>query len=543
VEILSNRDSATNLAGARAARILVADDNSNIQRMVSLALKDHGIDVVAVGNGEAAVRSMAQLKPDLILADVFMPVRSGYEVCEYVKNDTRFSHIPVILLLGAFDPLDEAEAKRVGADGVLKKPFVPPDPMIALVQALLEKSAPERLEPIAVAVASEVHAAPVQPVFQRARAVETLAPVEESPEIDYPPMGRDAFETGAPAVVAPPQMEASAQAEVEDTEVMTQHRDAALGEPSFWHPAEPEEAAEGAQEEEHAGGHDFEPVEPKPGYFDPPVVEDDAISEKIAESEVIAQPEPTAYLESDPQFEIQSESWAEAAAASEPAASEDYKAESDASETDWLTPAPTVEPDFVTSNSDEANVDSDWAPGSQTPMIELSSSGESTFAPASAVWNEPEPAAGGIERAKAEIAPAASWPVAPSAAESALNKAPSLPESDAWYAAVQAKVAQPAPELADTQKIPPEAATLARHAQEESFASELPAFAPAGSAPPASALASGAQPAAKPPTDELLDAVVARVLAKLQPQIASMITEEILRPVVSEIVRRELDEK
>jgi CheY-like chemotaxis protein len=122
------------------AKILVADDNSNIQKMVGLALKDQGIDVVAVGNGEAAVRKISDIHPDLVLADVFMPVRNGYEVCEYVKKDPALAHIPVILLVGAFDPLDEQEAQRVGADGVLKKPFVPPDPLIAMVKAALARA-------------------------------------------------------------------------------------------------------------------------------------------------------------------------------------------------------------------------------------------------------------------------------------------------------------------------------------------------------------------------------------------------------------------
>jgi len=122
------------------AKILVADDNSNIQKMVGLALKDQGIDVVAVGNGEAAVRKISDIRPDLVLADVFMPVRNGYEVCQYVKTDSALSHIPVILLVGAFDPLDEQEAQRVGADGVLKKPFVPPDPLISMVKSALARA-------------------------------------------------------------------------------------------------------------------------------------------------------------------------------------------------------------------------------------------------------------------------------------------------------------------------------------------------------------------------------------------------------------------
>jgi CheY-like chemotaxis protein len=122
------------------AKILVADDNSNIQKMVVLALKDQGIDVVAVGNGEAAVRKISDVRPDLVLADVFMPVRNGYEVCKFVKESSSLSHVPVILLVGAFDPLDEQEAQRVGADGVLKKPFVPPDPLISMVKSALARS-------------------------------------------------------------------------------------------------------------------------------------------------------------------------------------------------------------------------------------------------------------------------------------------------------------------------------------------------------------------------------------------------------------------
>ncbi len=121
-------------------KILIADDNANIQKMVVASFAGQGVEVIAVGNGEAAVRKIADLKPDLVLADIFMPVRNGYEVCEFVKKDERFTEVPVILLVGAFDPLDEKEARRVGADGVLKKPFVPPDPLVAMVMAALEKN-------------------------------------------------------------------------------------------------------------------------------------------------------------------------------------------------------------------------------------------------------------------------------------------------------------------------------------------------------------------------------------------------------------------
>src|SRR5258708_26293913 len=66
--------------GRHVAKILVADDNSNVQKTVSLALADLGVEVVSVNNGEAAVRKFAEVAPDLVLADIFMPVRNGYEV-------------------------------------------------------------------------------------------------------------------------------------------------------------------------------------------------------------------------------------------------------------------------------------------------------------------------------------------------------------------------------------------------------------------------------------------------------------------------------
>ena len=153
--------------------ILVADDNSNIQKMVSLAFQDKGIRVVAVGNGEAACRKVPEVRPDVVLADVFMPVRNGYEVCEFVKQDPEFAETPVILLVGAFDPLDEKEAARVGANGVLKKPFVPPDPLISLVSSLLGKDMPAEPE------AQAPTPAPEHPVL---RNVQYTTPRPEPPK-------------------------------------------------------------------------------------------------------------------------------------------------------------------------------------------------------------------------------------------------------------------------------------------------------------------------------------------------------------------------
>ncbi len=166
--------------GITVPRILVADDNTNIQKMVTLAFQERGVDVVAVGNGEAAVRKIPDANPDLVLADVFMPVRNGYEVCEFVKKDSRFAHVPVILLVGAFDPLDEKEARRVGADGVLKKPFVPPDPLIAMVMSALEKNPKVMAEWAKQKEAAAAAAAPPMP------ALESPAKAEPKPLPHFP---------------------------------------------------------------------------------------------------------------------------------------------------------------------------------------------------------------------------------------------------------------------------------------------------------------------------------------------------------------------
>jgi CheY-like chemotaxis protein len=179
------------------AKILVADDNSNIQKMVGLALKDQGIDVVAVGNGEAAVRKISDIRPDLVLADVFMPVRNGYEVCRYVKEDSTLAHIPVILLVGAFDPLDEQEAQRVGADGVLKKPFVPPDPLISMVKSALIRAG------VPLGPAAHAEKAPASPKYPTAdilgagvtSKLAALSP-EKLPEVAPEPV--EEFSTSAP---------------------------------------------------------------------------------------------------------------------------------------------------------------------------------------------------------------------------------------------------------------------------------------------------------------------------------------------------------
>ena len=104
-------------------KLLLADDSITIQKVVNLTFADEGVSVVCVNNGREAIERLEEFAPDIVLADVFMPQMSGYEVCKYIKQNEKLKHIPVMLLVGSFEPFDEAEARRVGADDTLTKPF------------------------------------------------------------------------------------------------------------------------------------------------------------------------------------------------------------------------------------------------------------------------------------------------------------------------------------------------------------------------------------------------------------------------------------
>jgi CheY-like chemotaxis protein len=104
-------------------KLLLADDSITIQKVVNLTFADEGIEVIPVGDGDSAMRKFDEFMPDLVMADVNMPGLNGYEVCRIIKNTEETRHIPVILLVGSFEPFDEEEAKSVGADDFLTKPF------------------------------------------------------------------------------------------------------------------------------------------------------------------------------------------------------------------------------------------------------------------------------------------------------------------------------------------------------------------------------------------------------------------------------------
>ena len=105
--------------------LLLADDSITIQRVIELTFAEEDVRVLAVGDGKHAIDRIQAERPDIVLADVGMPEQDGYEVAAFVKGNPHLAHIPVLLLTGAFEPIDEQRARTVGCDGVLVKPFEP----------------------------------------------------------------------------------------------------------------------------------------------------------------------------------------------------------------------------------------------------------------------------------------------------------------------------------------------------------------------------------------------------------------------------------
>jgi CheY-like chemotaxis protein len=560
------------------AKILVADDNSNVQKTVALALADLGVEVVAVNNGDAAVRKLGDIMPDLVLADIFMPVRNGYEVCDYVKKDSRFSHVPVVLLVGAFDPLDEREAQRVAADGILKKPFVPPDPLIAMVKTLLDRSLGERLvtagaaKPAAAAQNSATGSASAVKVEVRPPAppAPPLTPVTPEPSHEaaaeeelQTPVDRLSFGEGEHPVAfgqlldAPGKDSAQTKTEaiepVDDEQVLTSARDANLGEPVFWKAEDPEsETEEGETETEAEDDSDFssrawgldEDAQPSRSHTDvaQPV-------EPIEPFELVRDQDASA--SAAPTIVEASSSFAQDAASQASLTVKAGKAEDlAANPIEWMAAATKLPVHEVEEPPEEAETPWSAAELETSDAVEPSSGAEEWQAVPEPV---PPPAPPAPAAPLGVMAPASFLGMSvPSAAPPAASPTPP-----------QLKTAAPAPDPAKTQ--PPfkslnqNAEDTARSIPKQEWADlaaslQAPPAAPAAEKPKAtppapvatvvpenSSPASAAAPAdPASPDPALVEAVVQRVLDKMRPQVVDIITKEFLRPVVQALVHREI---
>ena len=572
--------------------ILVADDNTNIQKMVALAFEERGIKVVAVGNGEAAVRRIPDMLPDLVLADVFMPVRNGYEVCEFVKKDARFAHVPVILLVGAFDPLDEKEARRVGADGVLKKPFVPPDPLIAMVTAALEKNprvAAENAKP------KKAAAPPAKP-----EVVLKNASGAASPEVAQRTYGASADESDekqhtAEAPEAAPPAVAAAPGEGEDFDAASTSADWRRSAMNFEVPADvanqvafasdgdfggmfpseegaPQASAGAADPSPAPPVAESAPAPPKPAppkvaakpalsaVLDAPVSTPPAKSAPAAKSAgpvpevrsspaVVAVPEPASPVMLEQAVETESEEQPVSQYSGDPSFSEE-ESEREAAETPEAAEpavASAPPPDWAVEASAEVEAPADEsAPavvhGSQTQQ-------EDSFFEAEAASEAPLEPAPPVPPAvsKAVLAPqaSASVPAAPhfeiapeDPAPPLALRDPSLIEDTAVRVTPEALLEQEEPSTSATygalhEEVPPLYSIIV-----PTEASPEPAEPAAEPAPMPEFSSSASEPDAG-----TVDAVVQTILQKIEPQLHDLLSQRVLRPLIENLVQSELAKK
>lgn len=218
-----------------ALRILLADDSMTAQNMGKKILSDGGYEVIAVSNGAAALKKIAEQKPDVVVLDIYMPGYSGLEVCERLKNTIETARVPVLLTVGKLEPFRPEDAVRVRAEGVIIKPFEATE-LLAVVEKAAShvvKVAPAALKPAVeqfeeeadyaeqmgssvaalqeIEVPKDVADAPAFGLDEMASAISTtpstadLMPSFESPEIEDYTTHTAAVEeeTEAPAPVVP----------------------------------------------------------------------------------------------------------------------------------------------------------------------------------------------------------------------------------------------------------------------------------------------------------------------------------------------------
>lgn len=159
--------------------MLLADESVTIQKVVNLVLSEEGHEIKSVASGDEALSVIPSYQPDIILADIKLKGKNGYQVAQQVKGSPATSRIPVLLLAGAFEPVDEELLKESGANGSITKPFESKD-LIAKIQSLL--GGPEG----AGAAEATVPPAEEEPVFDLAEEAEasTTAEVSASGEED-----------------------------------------------------------------------------------------------------------------------------------------------------------------------------------------------------------------------------------------------------------------------------------------------------------------------------------------------------------------------
>jgi CheY-like chemotaxis protein len=150
-------------------RVLVVDDSISVRKALERILAPQQLNVLAAESAEKALSMMSDANADLVIADVVMPGMTGFELCQTLKNDSNYQHIPVMLISGIVNASVENQARQAGAVAVVKKPFTPDDLFPKIKQAMARRGqpahVPQVVQPMPVMETPHV-AQPVPPVAQ-----------------------------------------------------------------------------------------------------------------------------------------------------------------------------------------------------------------------------------------------------------------------------------------------------------------------------------------------------------------------------------------
>jgi len=119
-----------------AKKILIADDEANIVLSLEFLMRQAGYEVRSAPDGEQAVKALAAFKPDLVLLDVMLPLRDGFEVCQTIREDPELKRMKIVMLTAKGREVEVAKGLALGADLYITKPFATRD-LLASVRQLL----------------------------------------------------------------------------------------------------------------------------------------------------------------------------------------------------------------------------------------------------------------------------------------------------------------------------------------------------------------------------------------------------------------------
>jgi DNA-binding response OmpR family regulator len=188
------------LTAARAPMVYFIDDSATMREVIKIAFRKENIQVIACADGFSALEQFEASPPDIVITDVIMPDRDGYEVCQFIKRHERFGRTPVILMSGVVNKSVAEKAMAVKADELIRKPFQPQE-LIARVKNLLNPKASVAPRPTESAAPPRDSAQVLSGLFAANPAL--AGPGTSAPKPAAAPFAASAAQPPAPRAAAP----------------------------------------------------------------------------------------------------------------------------------------------------------------------------------------------------------------------------------------------------------------------------------------------------------------------------------------------------